>query len=343
MKRTTILLFSLLIAWPGFVGAQNTPTDVSKKGTTAAPFLLIGQGARAMAMGSAFVAVSDDPSALYWNPAGLTSLGGVGVIFEHTQWIADTRYNFIGVTYGIGDWGNLGLSVTTSSLGEMNVTTIEEPNGTGETFEANDIAVGLAYAIKLTNDFSIGFNPKFIRQSIWKMSADAVAIDVGILYNTPFRGFTLGMSITNFGTKMRLHGTSALVLYDLDPSTSGNNERIPAFLGTDEWALPLNFKVGLSYRPILAEDHGIVFSVDAAHPSDNYESVNLGGEYTFSNMISIRGGYKALFLPDSEESYTLGLGLQQYLLGNMQIKIDYAFADFGRLKNVQKFSLGLRF
>jgi opacity protein-like surface antigen len=325
------------------VQSQSSVTHVSKKGTTAAPFLSIGQGARAAAMGSAFVAVANDASAIYWNPGGLARLSGVQVSFEHTRWIAETQYSFVGFAYSLGDLGTLGLSLTTSNLGEMNVTTVDEPRGTGETFKATDLSVSLAYSVSLTNNFSIGFNPKFIRQSIWKMSADAVALDLGILYNTPFPGITLGMSIANFGTEMRLFGNSTLVLYDLDPESGGNNERIPANLQTEAWDLPLNFRVGISYSPPLGDLHRATISLDAMHPNDDYESVNIGGEYVFSDLIALRGGYKALFLSAAEESYAFGFGLRQHLLGNVLIQIDYAYMDFGRLKNVQKLSLGVAF
>ena len=90
-------------------------------------------------------------------------------------------------------------------------------------------------------------------------------------------------------------------------------------------------------------DHDIILSIDASHPNNNYESINVGGEYTFNNIFSIRGGYKSLFLEDSEESFSLGAGFQQKLLDNVSIKFDYAYADFGRLDNIQKFSIGILF
>ena len=293
-KRVVSSVLLIVAASISQMVAQDAQSGVSKKGTTAAPFLSIGQGARAAGMGNAFVAIADDPTALYWNPGGLARLGGVGVAFEHTQWIAETKYNFAGISYSLGDYGALGVSLTLSDIGEMNVTTIEEPNGTGETFKATDIAVSVAYAIRLMNTFSIGFNPKFIHQSIWKTDGDALAIDIGILYDTPFSGFTLGMAITNFGTKMKLTGNSTLVLYDPDPISTGNNERIPANLETEYWSLPLNFRFGVSYVAPLSEDHHLVLAVDASHPSDDYESINVGGEYVFNDLIALRGGYKPL-------------------------------------------------
>jgi len=225
----------------------------------------------------------------------------------------------------------------------MAVRTIEQPEGTGQVFDVSSLAVSLAYAINLTSNFSIGINLKFIREAIWDMSALGGAIDLGVHYITPFKRIILGMAITNFGTKMRMDGDNALVLHDPDLSTSGNNDRIPANLKMDEWALPLNFRVGISYHAVQAERHSLIFALDAQHPNNNYESVNVGAEYVFNNLLALRAGYKNLFLADSEESLTLGAGLQYRVLGNVVFHFDFAYADFGRLENVFKYSLSVDF
>lgn len=323
--------------------AQTFKTNVSKRGTTAATFLSIGQSARAIGMGSAFVGVVNDVSSIYWNPAGLTKAEGGQIMVDHTKWIAGTEYNFFAVSYNIGDLGTVGVSFTGSNIGDMKVTTIEEPWGTGEVFSANDMAISLAYALQLTDRFSIGFNPKFVYQGIWKMSASAFAIDMGVQYVTPFDDAILAMSISNFGTEMRLLGQSNLVLYDPDPYTTGNNNKIPAYLETKDWALPLTFRVGVAYNPIRTANHRLTLAFDALHPSDDYESVNLGFEYGFQDFLFLRAGYKSLFLDDSEESFALGFGLKKNLMGNVAIKVDYAYQDFGRLNNIQKFSLTVCF
>jgi opacity protein-like surface antigen len=339
MKYKIFLIIVALL----FSTSLSYSQDISKRGTTAASFLKIGQGARATAMGSAFVAVADDPSAIYWNAAGLARLENNGVVFDHTQWFADIGYNFVAGALRIGDFGTIGVSFVSSDISEMNVTTVENPNGTGETFSVSDVAFSLAWAINLTDNFSIGFNPKVISQSIWKMSATAFAVDMGVLYNTPFQGITLGMSISNFGSKMQMQGTSSIVLVDLDEENGGNNDKIPSNLEMDSWDLPLGFKVGVSYQPIISDVHKVILAVEASHPNDNYESVNIGGEYTFDNIFSIRGGYKSLFLDDSEESFTIGAGLRQNVVGNINIQFNYSYSDFGRLVDVQKFTVGINF
>jgi hypothetical protein len=335
-----VLLLSCTAA-PGLVG-QTFKTDVSKKGTTAASFLSISQGARATSMGSAFVAVADDQSALYWNPAGIATSGS-GVMFDHTSWFADIGYNFIGASVNMGSLGSIGVSLTSSSISDIPVTTIADPDGTGEIYSVSSVAVGLSYGLRLTEGFSIGFTPKVVYERIWKMSSTALAFDIGVKYETPFRGVILGMSIANFGQKMHMTGQNSFVHYDVNTSTSGNNASIPAELSTDQWSMPVNFRVGLAYQAMRNETSALTLAVDAMHPSDDYESVNVGGEYTFMDFISFRGGYKALGLKESEESFTLGVGVRQRFVGNTSFSVDYCYADFGRLKNIQKFSFGMTF
>ncbi|MFN3694511.1 MAG: PorV/PorQ family protein [Ignavibacterium sp.] len=343
MKKYLFYFCLIIIILSLNISAQTFKSDVSKRGTTAAPFLTIGQGARSIGMGSASVGVTNDVSSIYWNPAGLTKAEGVQIMFDHTMWIADIRYNFLAASYNLGDLGTVGVSFLSSNIGEMKVTTVEQPNGTGETFSANDMSISLAYAIQLTDRFAIGFNPKFIYQGIWKMSATAFALDLGVQYVTPFDDAVLAMSISNFGTKMQLLGNSNLVLYDPDPFGTGNNGKIPAYLETNSWSLPLNFRVGISYQPLKMQEHGLLIGVDASHPSDDYESINIGVEYSYNDFVFIRGGYKSLFLQDAEEKFTAGFGLKKELLGNVAIKIDYAYQDFGRFSDIQKFTLSIIF
>jgi opacity protein-like surface antigen len=105
----------------------------------------------------------------------------------------------------------------------------------------------------------------------------------------------------------------------------------------------LIFRVGVAYDPIKSEDHHLTLALDALHPSDNYESVNVGAEYTFMNLLSLRGGYKSLFLDSSEETFALGFGIQKQIIGNITLSFDYSYQDFGRLSDIQKFSFGMKF
>jgi hypothetical protein len=223
----------------------------------------------------------------------------------------------------------------------MKVRTVEEPEGTGEQFGVSDLAMGIAYARNLTERFSIGFNGKYIQQKIWHMSATGFAIDIGTLFTTPFAGMKIGMSISNFGGKMQMLGKDTYVNYDLAPDQEGSNDRIPANLKTDRFSLPLLFRVGLALDVLKFRSSKVIMAVDAAHPNDNTEYVNIGVEYSSNDWLFLRAGFKNLLMLDGEEGLTLGGGIRYNLSRNVSLRIDYSYQDFGRLTNAQNFSLAL--
>lgn len=341
MKRILILIIFVLICF-NWTYAQYV-ANVSKVGTTSATFLEIGVGARAIGMGGAFVAVANDANALYWNPSGIAGIRRSEVIFVHAEWLANADFDFAGIALPLGTFGTLGASITALNMGEMKVRTVFEPEGTGEMFDASDLALGLSYARNLTDRFSIGFTAKYIRQNIWHMSASSFAVDVGTLFITQFKDMKIGMSISNFGGKMKLEGKDTRVYHDIDPVKYGNNERINAYLETERWPLPLIFRVGIAIDVLKNRYNRFTIAADALHPNDNYESVNLGMEYTFNDFIFLRWGYKSLFLKDSEQGLTAGAGLEYKLVGRISLIFDYAYANFGLLHNAQRFSLGVEF
>lgn len=318
-------------------------SDVSKVGVTAAPFLEIGVGARAIGMGSAYVGTVDDASALYWNPAGIARLNRPEALLVHTVWLADMRYDFAGLVLPLGRYGAIGGSITSLSMDDMEVQTVERPEGTGEYFSAGDIAIGLSYALKLTDRFSIGFTGKYIQQHIWKETAWGIAIDVGTLFTTGFRGLRIGAILSNFGSDMKMTGKDLLVYHDIDPNKLGNNERIFAELKTESWPLPLTFQAGLAMELFQSHSHRVTVAADAVHPSDNTESIQVGMEYGLGERVFLRMGYRSLFMRESEEGLTLGCGVWLRFLGNVQFRMDYAYAEFGRLENAQRISLGIVF
>lgn len=318
-------------------------TAQSKVGSTAAPFLNIAIGAKAISMGGAFAATANDVSSLYWNPAGAARLATNEAMFTHSMWFADIDYNWAGTAIKLGDMGTFGFSVTYLDYGEMEVTTLAEQDGTGQMFQAKDLAMALTYAYNLTDKFAIGGSAKYVRQEIWNSSASSLAFDLGVLYYSDIFGLRIGASISNFGSDMSLDGKDLLVQHDINGQIGGNNDQILAKLRTDEFPLPLLFRIGLAADLINVEDHLITIGVDALHPNDNDESLNVGMEYLLYEMISIRGGYKSLFLDNSEEGLTLGVGLRYSFAPGLGFYFDYAYQDFGVLDNTQHFTLGLKF
>jgi long-subunit fatty acid transport protein len=315
----------------------------TKVGSTAAPFLNIGVGPRAISMGGGFSATANDVTALYWNPAGISRTENNEAMFAHTNWFADITFNWAGAKVNLGDLGAVGLSVTYLDYGKMEVTTLREQDGTGEFFTAKDMSLALSYAYNLTDRFSIGGSVKYINQSIWNSSASAIAFDLGTLFYSEIFNMRIAATISNFGTDMQLSGKDLLVLYDIDPNIYGNNDQILANLRTDSYPLPLLFRVGVALDLLNTPMNKITVGVDALHPNDNSESLNVGAEYTFNNFLALRAGYKNLFLKNSEEGLTLGVGVKYDFYPGFGINFDYAYQDFGILKNTQHFSISVRF
>jgi len=194
VKIQTSLIITLLLSI-GSIDSSYTQ-GVSKAGTTAAEFLKIGVGPRAVGMGGAFVAVSDDVTALYWNPAGISSLESNEIITTHSQWIGDLDFNYIGTVFNFEGIGHFGASLTMLSVPDMLVRTEEFQEGTGERFDAADYAVALAYATTIGERFSIGGNIKFVQQRIWHSKADAFGFDLGSKFKTDFfGGMVIGATI----------------------------------------------------------------------------------------------------------------------------------------------------
>lgn len=315
----------------------------SKIGSTSAPFLTMSVGAKAIAMGGAFVATANDVSALYWNPSGIANQDNNATMFSYSNWFADINYNWTAAFLKLGSIGNVGLSVTYLDYGQMEITTLAEQEGTGQTFNANDMAISLTYANNLTDRFSIGGSLKYVQQKIWNSSASTIAVDVGILFISDIYGLRIGATISNFGSEMKLDGKDLLVQHDINPQTQGNNDQILALLRTDEYPLPLLYRIGLAMDVINSETHKITFAVDALHPSDNDESLNLGAEYVFNKWFALRVGYKSLFLDNSEEGLTYGFGINYNFAPNFGLFIDYAYQRFGLLENTQHITVGIKF
>ncbi len=311
--------------------------------TTAASFLEVGVGSRAIGMGGAYVGIANDVSAIYWNPSGLGLVNQQELIFERIDWLTGIQFNYIAAMIPIGRYGTIGGFVNSMSMPRMKVRTVVYPEGTGEEFDAASLCFGLSYGKMLTDRFSIGFNLKYISERIWHEKAVSFAFDVGTWYQTHLEGLRIGAAITNYGPNMQLDGSDLIIYHDAAPLKMGNNEKIMGKLMTDDWPLPLNMQLGIAYDVFKSKYSQLTTSIDAFHPVNNTEGINIGGELSILNMIFLRGGYKALGQLDSEEGLTLGAGLKYKLFGQSHIKLDYAYADFGRLQEANRFTLRLDF
>lgn len=332
--RMTIIVISLM---------ASIVIGQSKVGTTAVPFLGIAIGPRASAMGSAFTAVASDATALYYNPGGIARMGKSQVYFSHTNWLVNTSLNWVGVVLNFDGNNAIGVSLTQMDYGEDEVTTVQQPEGTGELWSASDLCMAISYSRNLTDNFSIGGSVKYIQQKLWNESGSAFAMDVGLVFITQFNDMRLGMSISNFGTDLRMDGKELLHRVDLDPDAIGHNETIVARLKTDSWPLPVFFRVGLAMDVIRLGKSRLTVAADAFRPSDNAETVNVGGEFSFNEMFFLRAGYKSLFRDDSEEGVTLGAGFCMSYNNMFSWHIDYTYANFGLFEDISMIALGVSF
>ena len=312
----------------------------SKTGTTLVPALLIEPSARYSAQGNAGATARDGVMAAYYNPGALGFLESSSAEFSHSEWLADINYNYAGVAVRRGAQ-TLSLSVTQLSSGDIDVRTPEQPEGTGERYSVDDLVIGAGYGRQFTDRFAGGVQVKYVREQIWHSATSALALDMGVIYVLPFKA-VLGASLTNFGTRSRFDGRDLRVRFDLDPDTFGDNDNLPAALETEDYALPIFFRVGMSVPVEVGANSRVTLAADAYQPSDNSNSLSVGGEWTYADLISARAGYQNLFLEDGQEGLTLGGGLQATVSG-LQVRADYAWGSHGELGDIQRLSVGLDF
>ena len=341
-KKWPIILLLILFCFDSERVQAQFVSSISKSGTTAASFLEIGVGPRAIAMGGAFVGVADDASAAYWNVAGLGRMSKGQVLAMHADWFVDTDFDYVAAALPVGI-GTVAVHFTSFSIGDEPVRTVDQPEGTGAFFDGGSMSMGAAFSWNLTDRFTIGFNGKFIRETISSSSATAMAVDFGTLFITPLNGMRLGATIVNFGPKMKIAGRDPAIVYDPDPTRAGNNERVPAQLETDNFDLPLNFRVGVAMEAFQTASNRLTVALDANNPNNNTASLNVGGEYAFAERLFLRAGYNTLFERDSETDLSLGAGIRQPFTSGVEFRFDYAYTTYGVLGTIHRIGASIGF
>jgi hypothetical protein len=344
MNARTLVPFPRRAAWLALVMAlcAGEARSQTKAGTAMGGFLTIEPGARLTALGNAGVAAEPDLEAVYFNPAAAARIDGFALQFSHVDWFAGIRYDYLAAALPIAHLGTGFVTVTSLNSGDIDVRTVSHPLGTGELFTVSDVAVGLGYAYAPSLRFAAGFQGRYLQETVWNSSAGAFTFDVGTLYRVSEHGFHLGASITNFGTSASYDGRDLKITYDNDPTRYGDNGTLPGERFTIDYPVPVTFRVGVGqpFRP--RPDLELWTALSAAHPGDNTESMSGGLDLTWRNTFSVRAGYQNLFQKDSEEGLTAGAGFRWRTPG-LTTRIDYAWADFGRLQGVHRFTLGLGF
>lgn len=336
LTRRLILLITLILCMACTVVAQ------SRSGTTAAAFLTIGTGARGQSLGHAYTALATGADALFWNPAGAARTYGDhssgSVFLSHSRWFADIDYNAAATVIPISGDRVLGLSVAAVNYGTMIVRTVAFPEGTGETFRANDFSLGLSYAQPLTESFYFGGTAKYVRQQIRDMNASTIGFDVGFVLQSGYLGgLVLAASIQNFGGKMQMSGINNVVFVDIDETTSGNNPDIPARIEMDAWDLPLSFKFGMAMPVVQVGMMELMALADIQQSNDNSLNSDVGAQLRVHNRtfnFDLRSGYKDLFLDNVDSHVTFGAGVDVRAFG-LRIGFDYAYTPFNLLGQTQ--------
>ena len=298
----------------------------SKVGTAGMLFLELSPSARASGMAQAFVAIADDASALYFNPAGIAwqhhrqFLGNV--LAYHPE--IDIYIHHVACVFPVSELiGAVGVSFTFLDAGWMKVTVpgIENEGGvdslythwTGDYFTARAGALQVSYAKKLTEKFSVGISLKGIYSAVYEYSTWGVAGDIGTFYDTGIRSLKIGMMISNFGPDM-------------------------CYI-TETFPLPMLFKVGISYVPYETKTQRLIVDIEGEHPNHNYERLAIGAEWSFNNFFFLRGGFRLAQEPSLyAERYSFGLGVRGGPVG-----IDVSYTDWSSLGMLMRGQITLNF
>lgn len=323
MKKI-ILIFCILF-FANESRAQLFPVlGGQRAGISTAQFLKIGVGGRASALGDAFVAIANDASALYWNPAGLAQFPQNEFIFSHNKWVADINHQFVGMVYHLDETNSFGAAVTSLTMDDMKVTTEFSPFGTGEYFSVGSFAFAFSYARKMTDKFSFGGTVRYIDETLADLKMRGVMIDLGTYYWTGLGTSRFAVAMTNFGNNLAPDGKVVLV---------GKRE-------VSQWqsfSPPTIFRIGFAFEPYYTDEQKVTASLQLNHPNDNSENFATGVEYSFREMFFVRGGYK---FNVEEQNYSFGAGVF-VPISFATVTFDYAYSNFSRLGSAHRLSLYL--
>lgn len=322
-----LLLVLLIIGMAGvevFGGGQN------RAGTSGAPELRIPVGARYLSMAGSSISYVKGLESIYWNPAGVDlATSDANAIFSHRSYIADMSMNFVAASGRLGDIGSVGLSFRSLNIGDINVTTMDQPDGTGQIISPSYFVLGLTYSKQITDRISVGANFNLISENIDRVSASTFAFDFGVQYRDLFAlsGFNLGVVVKNLGAPIKFDGNAMYVNAE-DP----NAQRGPTFLKIDAASaeLPSEIAIGLSYHRNFDNDNSLTVSTTFQNNNYAYDDYRFGLEYSYRNLLYLRAGY--LWAPQSTDNtpnifqnYTVGVGLNLAEFSGLDLSVDYAY------------------
>lgn len=314
MRSAFVVAVLVLLSLPLSADAAQV---FEKVGTLGGQSLKIGVGARAAGMGEAYVAIADDATAVYWNPAGIARLSGQSISINHTAWPANVLFDQAAYVFSV-KWipGMLGVNVRALTMSRDVVRTTYLPEGTGETFDAGEWAYGVTYARALTDKFSAGFSINYVQTGLADVKGSSTTFDFGTLYDVGILGAKIGMAIQNVGSDMTFI-----------------DEKVK---------MPVFFRVGGSFDVLQMGENKLITAAEFTHPPDNSEKLNLGAEYAFHDYLFLRGGYKMNY---DTEGLTAGFGVKfpLTLVKSSVARLDYAYQDMNYLSAAHRVSLNVSF
>jgi hypothetical protein len=340
MKRFVVYLGMGLILIGLAANGSAQENQNKKLAQSGMEFLIVKADAKAMGMGGAVTSLDMGSSSLFFNPAGMANMKTFGdVTFSMNEWIADIRH--VGFTAAIrpmnGNYGTIGISVQHVDYGEVQWTMVDNNADKGYMdmgiFSPSAISVGLGYAKDLTDRFSVGGQIHWVRQQLGENEiphavasktvsgkdttitvletegneVSPLSFDFGTLFKTGYKSLAFGMSIRNFSKEVKY--------------------------SQEGFQLPLTFTMGISMDVLdfvntEAKDHSLVVSIDAVHYRSRPEQFMVGLNYTFMNVLSLRGGYVS---NEDEDSFSMGLGVLY-----SGLEIDYAYTPYTVFDSVQR-------
>ena len=320
------LVLATLLAAPASaqfsLGEQRT-------GTSSGTFLKIGVGARAVGMGESFVAVANDPTAIFWNPAGLASMQRPEATISSVQWPGDIYYDHIAGVLPVRSLGGSLAFQVGSLYTKIDETTELKPFGTGRSFYYSDFVAGAAYARRWTDKLLIGAGLKYVREDLGSAVGgpvtNAVLVDIGSIYYLGYGSVRIATSLCNFGSQLTPGG-------DFVSPVSGE---VRSYDGFDP---PTVFRYGVAFEPIENQHQKLTTALEVNQPSDNRPQLKLGLEWTWDRRLALRSGYN--FRAD-ELKLSAGAGLF-FSVGQRKGTLDYSYTDGGNLGGISRLSLGVR-
>lgn len=333
-KISIILIITIIIMNPSpFIFAENY-----RNLSTFGSFLKIGIGARPSGMADTFTSVANDANSIYWNPAGLGLMekDKSEITLTHTQWIADTKIEFIGLAHSIKNIGSFGLGISYLNYGTINERD-ETGQETGSSFKPYDLLITSSYARNLFKDTLIGTSVKVFRESILDTSYSTILFDIGAIHLIELGDLTdlnFGVTIQNFGFKMKEYNLPINVRI-------GTSLRIfqVSFFFADEAV----WELAKYNKKILRKDleDSFTLAVESYIPLDNKQNINIGFEYWVYDIVAVRGGYKyKIGGNDLGPISGLAVGGSIVVFGPV---LDYAYVPYADLGNAHRVSLTFSF